>query len=97
MEFDEQPYHYWSEVSNEPNDNTANIIFLSQSRFESFGLTTQAPTIDVPKRQGSESKCLEVVCTVLTAKHSNLRASKSNKSITTHGWPPNGWARETPL
>ena len=37
MEFEEQPYHYRSEVSNEPNDNTANIIFSSQSRFESFG------------------------------------------------------------
>ena len=37
MEFEEQPHHYRSEVSNEPNDNTAYIIFLSQSRFESFG------------------------------------------------------------
>lgn len=37
MEFEEQPYLYRSEVSNESNDNTTNIIFLSQSRFESFG------------------------------------------------------------
>ena len=25
MEFEEQPYHYRSEVSNEPNDNTSQL------------------------------------------------------------------------
>lgn len=60
MEFEEQPYHYRSEVSNEPNDNTANIIFSSQSRFESFG--AHNPKLRPLRGSAPTLSCISATC-----------------------------------